>query len=137
MKRQIRRGTFETNSSSTHSLTICDEYEFKKWKNGELLFDYWNDKFVERVDLTDKQKKEAEKKYNDIKSCYYKDWEDLSDDEKSRWYNKYQLENELVDEDTKTYDDYFDELYLETFVEEYTTKNGDKVVCFGKYGYDG
>ena len=29
MKRKIRRGVFETNSSSTHSLTICTEEEFE------------------------------------------------------------------------------------------------------------
>lgn len=41
MKRQIRRGVYETNSSSTHSLTMCSEEEFEQWKNGELLFDEW------------------------------------------------------------------------------------------------
>lgn len=37
MKRQIRRGVFETNSSSTHSLTMCSEEEFEQWKNGEQM----------------------------------------------------------------------------------------------------
>lgn len=37
MKRQIRRGVYETNSSSTHSLTMCSEEEFEQWKNGELF----------------------------------------------------------------------------------------------------
>lgn len=35
MKKQIRRGVFETNSSSVHSLTMCssDEYEkMGKWR---------------------------------------------------------------------------------------------------------
>ena len=41
MKRQIRRGVYETNSSSTHSLTMCSEEEFEQWENGELLFDEW------------------------------------------------------------------------------------------------
>lgn len=26
---------------------------------------------------------------------------------------------------------------LKTFVDKYTTKSGDRVVAFGKYGYDG
>ena len=34
----IRRGTFETNSSSTHSITMCKESDFDKWKNGEMYF---------------------------------------------------------------------------------------------------
>jgi hypothetical protein len=44
---QVRKSIFETNSSSTHSLTLCDESEFEKWKNGELVFDYYNDELVE------------------------------------------------------------------------------------------
>lgn len=38
MKRQIRRGVFETNSSSVHSLTMCTSSDYDKWKNGELVW---------------------------------------------------------------------------------------------------
>ena len=37
MKRQIRRGVFETNSSSTHSLTICLKSDYDKWNNGNVF----------------------------------------------------------------------------------------------------
>lgn len=37
--KQIRLGIFETNSSSTHSIVICTDEEFEKWKNGELVYD--------------------------------------------------------------------------------------------------
>lgn len=37
MKRQIRLGVFETNSSSEHSLAIVNLDKFRKWKNGELV----------------------------------------------------------------------------------------------------
>ena len=50
MKRQIRVGVFETNSSSTHSLTMCSEEEFEKWVAGEIFFDKYADKFVESKD---------------------------------------------------------------------------------------
>ena len=33
---QIRQGVFETNSSSTHSITIAPESDFNKWKNGDV-----------------------------------------------------------------------------------------------------
>lgn len=46
MKRQIRRGVFETNSSSVHSLTMCTQSDYDKWENGELIYDYWNDKLI-------------------------------------------------------------------------------------------
>lgn len=37
MKTQIRRGIFETNSSSEHSLTLMNRNDYYKWKNGEML----------------------------------------------------------------------------------------------------
>ena len=50
MKRQIRNHVFETNSSMTHALTICTEEEYRKWKDGELLYDYWNEELVKPED---------------------------------------------------------------------------------------
>lgn len=41
--RQIRLGTFETNSSSTHSLVIGTPEQIEKWKNGELFINYYDD----------------------------------------------------------------------------------------------
>ena len=35
---QVRQGVFETNSSSTHSISICTFDEFKKLERGELLY---------------------------------------------------------------------------------------------------
>lgn len=37
--KQVRNGVFETNSSSTHSITICTKEEFEKFKAGELMCD--------------------------------------------------------------------------------------------------
>ena len=48
---------------------------------------------------------------------------------------KYAKENGIIDEDAKTYEQYMYNGDLETFVQRYTSKNGDKVVAFGKYGY--
>lgn len=57
MKRQIRFGVYETNSSSTHSLTMCSEEEFKQWKNGELLFnEYGIQTFVKPNKLSENDK---------------------------------------------------------------------------------
>ena len=39
MKKIIRFGVFETNSSTTHTLTIVSREDFEAWKNGELIFD--------------------------------------------------------------------------------------------------
>ena len=38
---QIRRGVFETNSSSTHTITICTKAEYEDFKQGRLLVNPW------------------------------------------------------------------------------------------------
>ena len=41
--RQIRLGTFETNSSSTHSLVIGTPEQVAKWEDGDLYVNYMED----------------------------------------------------------------------------------------------
>lgn len=43
---QVRIGTFETNSSSTHSIVICTPEEYEKWRKGELLCNEWDEKLM-------------------------------------------------------------------------------------------
>jgi hypothetical protein len=62
MRRQIRRGVFETNSSSTHSITMCTSSDYDKWKKGELVWDRWN---CQLVPITDKIKEEMKDKYSE------------------------------------------------------------------------
>lgn len=47
---QVRNGVFETNSSSTHSITMCTKEEFQRWKNGKLLYARYDEKFVSPED---------------------------------------------------------------------------------------
>lgn len=136
---QIRNSVFETNSSSTHSLTMCSEDEFNKWKAGELLFNSWNDCFVENITLNDYDKEQAREYYKTEKGPYWKEWEQLSEKEIKSWYTKYAKNNLLLshDYDLKTYDSWSQDYNLEHFVHYYTSPSGDKIVAFGKYGYDG
>lgn len=94
--KQIRKGVFETNSSSTHSLTICTEDEYEAWKKGEFLLDEWNGKLV---------------KTNTVE------------------------ENDR--EDCKTFEQWENNNYMESYFERYTSPSGDKIIVFGEYGYDG
>ena len=136
MKRQIRRGVYETNSSSTQSLTMCSEEEFEQWKNGELLFDEWgSESFVKANSLSDDDKKYAAQDYENHKDEFSKDWSDLSESAKEKYYTKYAKENNIV-KHAKTYEEW-QYSNLETFIDRYTSKSGDKIVAFGKYGYDG
>lgn len=137
MKEQIRRGTFETNSSSTHSISICTEDKFTKWKNGELLYDEDTEEFVPTYSLSDEDKLYAKENYEIKKDEYSKDWDDLSDDAKEKYYRKYAKEN-CVDTVGLTYEDWLDEknCYFETYTYRYKTEHNDKIVAFGYYGHD-
>lgn len=63
MKRQIRRGVFETNSSSVHSLTMCMKSDFDKWVAGELVWSIWGDELVPITDEVKKSMEEDEREY--------------------------------------------------------------------------
>ena len=137
MKRQIRRNIFETNSSSTHSLIICSEEEFKAWEKGEIYFDeYGKEKFISNTGLNEYDKEMAEMDYEKNKNKFQKNWRDLSKDAKQEYYLKYAKENGIINENIKTYEEYMDDYSLETFVQRYISKSGDKIVVFGKYGID-
>ena len=138
MKKQIRRGVFETNSSSTHSLTMCSESTYNKWRDGELMYDKYNGGFISvNTEITEIDKAEAKKYYEKKKDKYWKEWHQLSDEELNEWYDKYMYECKRVDKYRyETYDEFFDG-YLEEFEERYTAENGEVIVAFGKYGYDG
>ena len=107
---QVRRNVFETNSSSTHSITICTEDEYEMWKRGEVYWSRWDENFV--------SKKEVEQGFNKNKSRYND-------------FNDY-----LYEEGLYTFDRY-DDIEMETYEEHYKTKSGDEIVAFGYYGYDG
>lgn len=150
----IRNNVFETNSSSTHSLTIVPEEEFEKFKNCDLLLDYCafvsaEDEYKNvmenlescennmsddyratyKTELTFEKFKEVLSKlcYSDL-SCYHREGarEDIQ--------THYDAVKAALGEDIVTYRTMGGEEY-ETFERHYTTKSGDKIVAFGYYGY--
>ena len=109
MKKQIRRGVFETNSSSVHSLTMCMESDYDRWQKDHF---YTREEAI-AFEKTDKYIR--------------KDFD---------WSNEEEV-NEILHEN-KFYDyEYFWNKrceYYETFEETMTTPNGERVVAFGYYG---
>jgi hypothetical protein len=114
MKRQVRLNVFETNSSMTHSLTMCTDSEYKMWQNGELYLHRWEDYFVSAKKVDNKLKK---------------DWEENKEEYDS--YEDFLKENEYY-----TYNSFWQNEWLETFDEKYTTPNGEIIHAFGLYGHD-
>ena len=120
--RTIRIGTFETNSSSTHSITMCMESDFLKWKNGEMYWNRWNEELVPKETVEEEFLKEntgVSKEDPDFKD---KLEEYLNDDDKT--YYTYEEFND------------YDYIEYETFKSTYETPQGEKVVSFGYYGSD-
>ena len=122
--KQMRRNVFETNSSSTHSITMCSRDEYDRWSNGELYLDRWGGEFKTRNELIEKFKTKT--RYKSTELCY----------PNTDWSNPDEVDEILKDEGWLTEEQYWDDVDMETFEEIYTTQNGEEVVAFGYYGYD-
>lgn len=124
----IRQNTFETNSSSTHSITMCIVSDFEKWKNGEMYWNRWNDELV--------AKEEVEKEMAKIREEFIAENPNF-DENNEEWQEKLE---DYINEDKVyyTYDDFNDYDYMEyeTYETHFDTPNGEKVIAFGYYGND-
>ena len=139
----VRRGVFETNSSSTHSITICSKKQFDDWKAGKCFFNVDTEKFVvSDTSRVEKYKKEAVEQYKRLKDNdpYSVSWDMLAPEDQKRYIDahvKYCLEQERDNYNCMSYDGYkryYQEgcEYTEKF---FTTEHGDEVCAFGKGGY--
>jgi hypothetical protein len=149
MKRIIRIGVFETNSSSTHSLTIVDKEEFDAWQRGEVLYHRYEKKFVPAPTATARDE-DWVKRYFEYHSrkivngilfqdkCYPSIEELINtvkiNDKTLTSFARRQSTND--DDDLYSYDRFCDIAYLEYYEHTDITKSGDTIVCFGLYGYD-
>jgi hypothetical protein len=126
MKKIVRKGTFETNSSSTHSLTMCLKDDYDKWVNGEVLLveDTWG--FTTEIKKQFVTKEEA----IELLKYHYK-WLPKDMD----WDSEEIVSEKLIDAGFKSCDDYSED--LEFYEGQFTTPNGDVVVAFGEFGYMG
>lgn len=79
IKFQIRKGTFETNSSSTHVLCMCSSEEFKKFEKGEYVFDRYSDNFIPKESI-DENDDDADYRYLDWDEFWDLDYETFSDE---------------------------------------------------------
>lgn len=75
MKRQIRMGVWETNSSLCHSLSMCTKEQFEKWKNGEIWWNRWDEVFepIEENINEDKKEKRGCITYEEFEELEYEE----------------------------------------------------------------
>lgn len=119
MKLQIRRGVFETNSSSVHSITMCSEEKYREWIDGKVLYqEYGDEGFVD-----------AEKYLNELRKEILEKYPELEDDSEAL---EKRMEEWMSDDSVYRYKDYPGE-YYERFSEHYI-QGEEKIVAFGYYG---
>lgn len=109
----IRKNTFETNSSSTHSLVMCKKSDYDRWVNHEVYFcEYGKKDFIpynEAIrELTDVPDEQSEIDKILAEEFYYFTPETLSD--------------------------FCEDVGYEEFEQTFTTDSGDTVIAFGYYG---
>ena len=128
--KQIRRGVFETNSSSVHSITMCMKHDFDKWKNGEVYLndgrwvnsssEHKNKQFVTREEAIDII----------LNAKYYSYIESELNSMDSDEFEECLREHDIYSRESYGGD------YYEGFSDTFTTPSGEEVVAFGYYGND-
>lgn len=118
MKVQVRQGVFETNSSSTHAVSVCTLSEWEDYRNGKLWLNMNSLTFLPEYDA---------KIYNADKITEAK-----ARAERGGW------NFDITDYDWELYHSYDEEVDMcyEWFTEKFTLPNKQEVVAFGYYGHD-
>ena len=113
MKQQLRKGVFETNSSSTHTLSLYNKKEWEKLRNRN---DVWLDFYGNREIIT-REQIENSKPYKVFVANNYPNFDNLDDSEKQDVFEEYLAEESLYDIDTLT--DEFEVLTVDVPDSEY------------------
>ena len=123
MKTQIRTGVFETNSSSTHSLTLYDKQSWEAFKEGKMMMQYQD----ELISMTNEQLKETEgfKQYLEDNYPEHNDPEAFTEDDMDDALYEYKREECFYD-----WDDYTEE--YEVLTEEIPDSNYVAVSIFAE-----
>lgn len=127
----VRNNTFETNSSSTHSLIIDTAENISKFLNGKLWYNNtWDSnlkqELVTKEDILNYLSREDSQESPD----YVEKLKAAEDDEVFADILSERYENEFETIDTWAE-------YLESDNGTWTTPGGEKVGWVAKYGYDG
>lgn len=129
----IRANTFETNSSSTHSMVILTEEEDNQLRNGEL---YLTNKYDEEI-IT---KEERDAIFYKAIEEYNKDCENTKiEGTKITTIEEFMETDDYLDNRSEfpcDIDEWADNEYLSYDYSNYTSPSGDKLIIHLLYGND-
>lgn len=124
---QIRRDTFETNSSSTHSLVIGPRADIDAWRDGKVYLNNLSTTYQYQLGPFAKAKFVPVDKAKELFYKYFEEATGASDEEFDDWvYDQYCL---------VSYSNFNPE--LDRDYERYTTVKGEELAIVCAYGYDG
>lgn len=134
MKTQIRYKTFETNSSSQHTLTLMLKEDYlkqereldKKRYDPDWFWDTWGNEWISKNDIIQQGRKNSwfKKDYESGRWEKTKNFTDLTDNEIFDFYaNRFQYGRFVHSDDDVG----------ESIVKELETPNGDVVVAVSQY----
>lgn len=140
MKKVIRSMVFETNSSSTHSVSItskmlmCTQDDFNKWENGEILYNTENNSLISCESIRKNYQNNAMAAYKETcsKDKYRIPWEKLTLSLQNEWIEQY------VKINCRTYLNYsqFKELYETVDIAKFVASNGVVIVAICGIDYE-
>jgi len=120
---KIRQNVFETNSSSTHTITMCSDDTYTKWMNNQIYWDNDNDVLIEEEAMfTEIAESYGEDAVNELKAMRVEGEEVFLDGiAEYSYYTRQSFRS------SHTY---------EHFHDKFVTEGGETVHSFGWYGED-
>ena len=129
--KQVRSNTFETNSSSTHSICMCTKDQYDSWASD------WDSLEADSVLYSNCKEKlvTVEEAIKDVN--IYREIVKLSDVIDANSPEHDDAIESLRDEGFMACDDFDNNNDNESYYDEFVTQGGETVVAFGNYGWDG
>lgn len=135
MKRQIRFGMFESNSSTTHCLWMTSREKYEKYEQGGYLYDGNDYGWKNKKAIPKNGEIYSREEVIEMIKNNYKDYEPFNEDEmdeddiKDEW-------DEIISGAEFVSEEILENQQFETFYDSYRTQSGEEVVAFGYYGYN-
>lgn len=120
---KVRRSVFETNSSSTHTMTMCDDNTYTKWMNNEIYWDNDNDVIVKEDEM-----------FAEIAEGYGDDA--VTELREMREQGEETFLDSLAEYSYYTRESFRESHTYEHFHDKFVTASGETVHTFGWYGED-
>lgn len=143
MKTVIRRCIFESNSSTSHTVVIMTEEQNEKWKEEDLYYYPYHDWYDPFKKLPENQKPKSGCLYTQDEVLKFHKLQGYEPNPEEYDEDEFESEEDMKDifikemGDFIKYTQWFEDEYLETDENHFTTPGGEKIVVCCKYGRDG